>query len=1050
MTTGPRRGPARAAHDRSGAGWSEVGTAAAASVADDDLTVDGDHRYLDVELAGVGGMGMVMMAHDRRLGRDIAIKRVAVDGDDPAAERRLAREARITARLEHPGIVPVYDAGVGPDGRSYYAMRLIRGRSLAEVLVGAPALDQRLPLVRQFLVVCQSVAYAHRHGVLHLDLKPTNVMLGELGETLVVDWGLARELGEAAEPGDDVPRAARPAADGAEPAARLAYALTDPGGAAGDDALATTHRALPAPAAPAGTPAYLSPERARGEPGDATADVWALGAILVELLTGARLLPGSTIEILHALTGPPPPPRAWPERCPPELCAIADKALAWRPGDRYADAEALSRDVAAYLDGRRVTAHDYSTVELARRLIHAWRWQLAAVAAALIAAIGVLALSRSRIEGQRQRAVAAEHRARDGLIETRAALTRALEQSGVAALVAGDNAAAETYAAAALDHGESVDARGVLAATRAGARPGAGTRLDLGGCADVVPDDDRHALCRDRDELALWDLPAAQPRWRRPLRVGRVASLRGRWVVALDTEVSAVVLDGATGDVRLRIPVASTVSALVRDRDGARVVLHDRHHLFVVAPDQPDAAAIRELAAPCPPTVTVDAVAVGAATTFAICGDGAVVALDDGGGAATVARIPAMTADRQASAAALDAAGATLAIGTLAGELLLIDLPTGAVGAPVRVLDERVARIQLVAGMIALVGERGGARVWNHTLDAEVLRLPERAGRALAVAGDQLITGGAGWWRWSLTPPPPPRRFVAPSGLSSAAISPDGAWLAAARGDGRLSIWSTTTGDLVASPTLADTVIKRIDFSADGAYLAAGISGPPHTAVLATADWRPTAHQPASASGIRLAYLRDELVAAHYVMGLTRWRAGGGPERVDGTGYVDAERTAARDALWLLTAAGDIARYQGGAITALVRVPGADAVVPAADGHRFAVARAGAVELHDLADGSMVPLVGSGERVIDVAISPDDAWLAAASAAGTIDVWSLVDGRRVAHLRGHQQRVAWLGFAAGALWSAGWDRVVLRWDLVALSASPSALAADAAATWALP
>lgn len=522
-------------------------------------------------------------------------------------------------------------------------------------------------------------------------------------------------------------------------------------------------------------------------------------------------------------------------------------------------------------------------------------------------------------------------------------------------------------------------------------------------------------------------------------------------MVALDTEVSAVVLDGATGDVRMRIPVASTVNGLVRDRDGARVVLHDRHRLTVVAPDQPDATAIRALARPCGGDHTVDAVAVGALATIAICGDGTVVSLDDNGGARTVAQIPAMTADRQASAAALDAGGGTLAVGTLAGELLLIDLATGAVGAPVRVLDERVARIQQIAGMIALVGERGGARVWNHALDAEVLRLPERAGRALAVAGDQLITGGAGWWRWSLTPPPPPRRFVAPSGLSSAAVSPDGAWLVAARGDGRLSVWSTATGDQVAEPTLATTVIKRVDFAADGAHLAAGISGRPGTAVLATAGWQPAPHQPAGDSGIRLAYLRDdELIAVHYARGLTRWRAGAGPDRVDGAGYVDAERTARRDALWLLTAAGEIARYQDGAITDLLRVPGADAIAPAADGHRFVVARAGAVEVRDLTDGSVVPLVGSGERVIDVAISPDDAWLAAASAAGTIDVWSLVDGRRVAHLRGHQQRIAWLGFGAGALWSAGWDRVVLRWDLVALAASPSALAADAAATWALP
>ena len=366
---------------RSGAGWSDRPADPLPAMAP---AVDAEPRYVDVELAGVGGMGTVMIAHDRHLGRDVAIKRIAAEPDDLAAGARLAREAAITARLEHPSVVPIYDAGVGPDGRPYYAMRLVRGRSLAERLADAPDLGARLTLVRAFLAVCQAMAYAHRQGVIHRDLKPANVMIGEFGEVHVVDWGLARRLDEP------------------EP----------------------DHEAL------AGTPAYLAPERARGEGSTPASDVWSLGAILGEILCGAALLPASRLEILARLSASQPPPWPWPPRCPGELVAIAHKALAWQVADRYPDAEVLAADVSAYLDGRRVGAHAYSTTELARRLVYAWRWQVAAVTAGVVAGSVVLALTWSRIAGEQRRAIVAERRATAALADTRVALAWALDQIG--------------------------------------------------------------------------------------------------------------------------------------------------------------------------------------------------------------------------------------------------------------------------------------------------------------------------------------------------------------------------------------------------------------------------------------------------------------------------------------------------------------------------------------------------------------------------------------------------------------------------------------------
>ena len=675
---------------------------------------------------------------------------------------------------------------------------------------------------------------------------------------------------------------------------------------------------------------------------------------------------------------------------------------------------------------------------------------MTAVAAALVTGVIVLALSRSRIEGQRQRAVAAEQQARDALIETRAGLTRSLDQSAVAALLTGDLAAAESFAAAALTHGESVDARGVLAATRAGSRPAAALRLDLPGCGDVIPDDDQYALCRSRDHLELWQLPADHPRWRQRLSATRAVSLHGRWVAALEVGSSAALLDGKTGDVRLRVMVGTTVDSVVRARDGNRAAFHDRHRIWLVDPDRPDATAVRVIDPACAPS-TLDAVALGAARAFAVCGDGRVVSITDDGHRTTIARLVVTAADQIASVAAIDEDERTLGFGRIIGDVALVDLATGAVTAPVKLLDERVAELQLVAGMIVVVGERGGARVWNRALDAELLRLPERAGRLLASSGDHLITGGAGWWRWSLAPPPMPRRFVAPAGLSSAAISPDGTRIAAARGDGRISIWSTATGDLIAQPALAEAVIKRLDFSPDGQALAVGISSTPGSALLATGTWQRLPHQPSKGGANRLSYLADgELIAVHYVRSLTRWRPGYARDEIPVTGFIDAEPTASRDALWLLARAGQVARYRAGIVTDVFTAPGAESLAPSSDGRRVAVGLPDGVELHDLVAGTITPLVGSGDRVLDVAISPGDRWLAAANAAGTLDVWSLPDGRWVAHLRGHQQRVAWVGFAAGALWSASWDGAVQRWDLAALAATPAALAADAAATWALP
>jgi eukaryotic-like serine/threonine-protein kinase len=221
-------------------------------------------RYAVGAQIGQGGMARVYTALDRHLDRDVALKEAR-----PGTEARLAREARVMARLDHPNIVPVHDAGRGEDGRAFYTMRLVRGRSLAATLAATPSLAGRLRYVRTVLAVAEAVAFAHSRGVVHRDLKPANILVGAFGETQVMDWGIARVLGAPTEGATDV---SPPVGDAA---------LTAAGGVIG-------------------TPRYMSPEQARGEPVDGRADVWGLGAVLYEVLAGAPPRTGQPADVLAA------------------------------------------------------------------------------------------------------------------------------------------------------------------------------------------------------------------------------------------------------------------------------------------------------------------------------------------------------------------------------------------------------------------------------------------------------------------------------------------------------------------------------------------------------------------------------------------------------------------------------------------------------------------------------------------------------------------------------------------------------------------------------
>jgi hypothetical protein len=323
----------------------------------------------DRALLGRGGQGTVWRAYDNVLQREVALKKMhGAAASDPAVVAAFLREARLTARLEHPGIVPLHDVGRDANGVLSIALRRIEGKSFAETLSEANGLDGRLALVPALVRACQAVAFAHEHGVVHRDLKPQNIMLGRFGETYVLDWGLA--LIEQRE-GSPIPPTS-----------------------------------VSQKTAVVGTPAYMSPEQALGKPADARSDVWGLGACLYHLLAGQPPITGRSLKsaIGHAAAAEVSPVLAIEPLAPSDLAAICEKALSRERELRYPNATALAADLEAWLAGRTVSARNYSRAELLRRALKDNARGVAVLVTGVLLLGGVLAFDELRIRTERNEA----------------------------------------------------------------------------------------------------------------------------------------------------------------------------------------------------------------------------------------------------------------------------------------------------------------------------------------------------------------------------------------------------------------------------------------------------------------------------------------------------------------------------------------------------------------------------------------------------------------------------------------------------------------------
>jgi len=398
----------------------------AAGIGIDDLTIPGDDpfgediklpdnedlvpavkewagRYTDEREFASGGMGRILLVRDEHFGRDVALKELLPDRNIEASTRtgraptsalltvpiiaRFLQEARITGNLEHPSIVPVYELGYRDDGRLYYTMKLVRGQTLHDVLAKSKSLEERIAYLPHFVDLCNALAYAHSRGVIHRDIKPMNVMVGDFGETVVIDWGIAKVRGQKDIHAKEMKKTHDVVSAGMDPSiTKTVYG----------EAM--------------GSPYFMAPEQAQGKIDeiDERSDTYALGTVLYSLLSGQVPYLGCTVKefLQRVVTDDPRPIRDIEPKAPPELVAICEKAMQKDPDKRYQKAKDLVHDIEQFLSGATVGAYQYSMRELVWRFVkkHATFLVTASVSLLVLAAVIVY----SYINILEQKAVADE------------------------------------------------------------------------------------------------------------------------------------------------------------------------------------------------------------------------------------------------------------------------------------------------------------------------------------------------------------------------------------------------------------------------------------------------------------------------------------------------------------------------------------------------------------------------------------------------------------------------------------------------------------------
>ncbi|MCB9762005.1 MAG: protein kinase [Alphaproteobacteria bacterium] len=1001
----------------SGMGWADPGE-------DHPFERREAERYLLGRSLGRGGMGEVCEAIDQRLDRRVALK--VLRAHEPEIERRLAREASLTAMLDHPGIVPVHDAGRRADGRLFYTMRLVEGRSLAEVIRDTPDPAARRRLLRPLLMAVEAMGHAHARGVIHRDLKPGNLMLGTRGEAVVVDWGLAKRV-------------------------------------AGEDDSADGLDAQTAQGTVLGTPAFMSPEQARGEPVGPASDVWSLGAVLYAVLVGeAPFLGDSSGEILRQVQAGRAP--SLPDSIPAELRAVLARAMAERPAKRYPDAGALADDLEHYLDGRLVAAHDYTAADRAGRAL--WRWRVPLVAAVVVLAAVAISAALAWREADKARQVAEaardEQRALAHVADVN--LQRAVVSKALNALEADARAEAELLAAYALTlQGEPAQealARGVLAAWSGRPRPRVLSQAPLPadcGSPQLSPDGTR-LLCQEARALSLWDVGDMGLAWRREGRA-RWAGFAGNGDVVLhlhDTH-RGVVLDGATGGV-LEESGAFTWQRFADSRDPAQTGTFASSGATRLWRRGEPSYRSMDL---CPGgTDDLTGLAVSSAGAWLVACRAQVEVMRPGEGLRPLRHLqltPRVDEVNAIWSSTFAPSGAVAALGSLEGWVELVDTAA----------DRSLGLRRLGRGMVLALDltedgervvvsvERGGTMVWD--VSAEVVqRIPGWAADVALTDAGFVQVGEDRVTTWAVPAASLPSRLAAPAGVTSAALSPDGRSLAATTGFW-LTAWDAETGAPVMLETPGDAVVKDGAFSTDGSRFYAVGAGITSVAVLDTSSWTRLPDLEGRQSGRRVGALAGGVVwALPWGLGPLVWVDGQLQEglRTLGAEFSEGESNhAGTFALFREDQRGGLYRLSVGPPVTLEEVWRPEiqprALDISADGQTLVYADDDHLRVVDLRRKAVVRRVPVDAMPLDLALSPDDRRVALSDLRGRVRVISLETGETEAILRGHGERAYSVEFSSDGrqVLSGGWDNAVRVWGLEALEVDPEALLEQLTVAW---